>query len=87
MVQYTEFSEVRTLIWCTLQIKLEFENVGFEQGAKTVVPKEKPLGASNQQQTQPTYGINSRIEPKPHWWEASALTITASLLACFQLHV
>ena len=33
----------------------------------------------NQQQTQPTYGLNARFEPRAHWWEASALT-TAPLL-------
>ena len=27
-----------------------------------------------QQQTQPTYDVSPRIEPTPHWWEASALT-------------
>ena len=43
---------------------------------KTGVPGEKPLGArgENQQQTQPTYGVNTGIRTGPHWWEPSALT-------------
>ena len=34
----------------------------------------------NQQQIQPTYDAGSGIEPRPHWWEASALTTAPSLL-------
>ena len=34
----------------------------------------------NQQQTQPTYHIKPEIEPRPHWWEASALTTAPSVL-------
>ena len=41
--------------------ELEFGNVGFCGGRKTGVPGEKPSeqGRENQQQTQPTYGVNS----------------------------
>ena len=38
----------------------------------------------NQQQTQPTYGVHMAwtpgFEPRPHWWEASALTTASPLL-------
>ena len=44
------------------------------QGKKNSQSKEQ-----NQQQTQPTYD-GPRIEPRPHWWEASALTTVPSLL-------
>ena len=30
----------------------------------------------NQQQTQPHMASTWRFEPRPHWWEASALTLT-----------
>ena len=48
---------------------------------KTGVPGEKPLRAENQQ-TQPTYDAQSENRPRPHWWEASALTTTPSLHIC-----
>ena len=33
--------------------------------------------------TQPTYGTTPGFEPRPHWWEASALTTVPPLLpAC-----
>ena len=37
------------------QIELEFESVGFKGEGRTEVPGE------NQQQTQPTYGVDARI--------------------------
>ena len=33
----------------------------------------------NQQQTQPTYGVDAGFEPGPHWWEVSALTTAPPL--------
>ena len=43
-----------------LQVELEFGNVGFCGGRKTGVPGEKPSERDeSQQQTQPTYGVNS----------------------------
>ena len=44
-------------------MELEFGNVGFRGKGKTGVPREKPLGGKgeNQQQTQPTYGVDARI--------------------------
>ena len=37
---------------------------------------------ANQQQTQPTDGVDARILTRvwPHWWEASAVTIAPPLL-------
>ena len=34
----------------------------------------------NQQQTQTTYGTEPELEPRPHWWKASALTTAPTLL-------
>ena len=50
-----------------------------EKGRETRVPGEKPFAGSkgeNQQQTQLTYGV----EPRPHGWEASALTTAPPLV-------
>ena len=49
---------------------------------KTGVPGETPLGAmeKNQQQTQPTYGVDAGIWTRPHCWEACAHTIAPPLL-------
>ena len=42
------------------RIELEFRNVGFCREGKTGVPGEKPLSREeNQQQTQPTYDVES----------------------------
>ena len=48
-------------VWDTLQIELEFGNVGFWGEGKTGVPGEKTHRArtKNQQQTQPTYDAES----------------------------
>ena len=52
----------------------------FEE--KTGVPREKPLGArkktNNKLNAHTTPGPG--IEPRTHWWEASALTTAPSLL-------
>ena len=65
------------------QIELEFGNVGFCGGRKTGEPGEKPFRSKdkNQQQTQPTYDVESRNRTRAtlHWWEASALTTVPSL--------
>ena len=42
--------------------------------------KQRREEEENQQQTQPIYKVESRIEPGPHWWKASALTTAPSLL-------
>ena len=50
-------------------------------GRKTGVPREKPLAARRE----PTTKVNPHmtpgpgIEPRPHWWEASAHTTSPSL--------
>ena len=44
------------------QIQLEFGSVGFRGEGKTGVPGEKPGSkGGNQQQTQPTYGVDAGI--------------------------
>ena len=65
-----------------IQIELEFGNFGFCGDGKTGVPGEKTSGSEdeNQQQTQPTYGADSKNRAPPHWWEASHLTTAPSLL-------
>ena len=55
--------------------------IGFWRGRKTGEPGEKPSKQRREPtETQPTYGAGPGIEPGPHWWEASALTTTPSLL-------
>ena len=59
---------------------MEFGNVDFAGGRKSVGPREKlSERGKNQQQTQPTYDL-AEIECEPHWWEAGALTTAPSLL-------
>ena len=60
----------------------QFRNVGFCGGRKTGVPGEKPLGARTRTNNKlsPHMTPSPGIEPRPHWWEASALTTAPSLL-------
>ena len=67
------------------QVKLEFRNVI----KKCSVCGERITGESgekppsmdrNQHQTESSYGVNSRIQTVPQWWEASALPTVPSLL-------
>ena len=47
----------------------------FPGGEKLEKPEKNPWNKDeNQQQTQPTYGAGSVIEPRLHWWEAMAIT-------------
>ena len=64
------------------RIELEFGNVGFWGEGKTGVPGEKPLGAKTRTNNKlnPHMSPGPGVEPGPHWWEASALTIAPSLL-------
>ena len=65
------------------QIELEFGNVGFCGERKTGEPGEKPSEQGREPTTNSTLIImtsSPRIEPGPHWWEASALTTAPSLL-------
>ena len=60
--------------------QLEFGNVGFLRRGETVVPGEKPLRARTRtNKLNPHMTPRLGIEPRPHWWEASALTIAPSL--------
>ena len=53
----------------------------FEERGKPEYPEKTSRSKDeNQQQTQPTYDAEPRIEPGPHWWEASALTNAQSLI-------
>jgi len=52
----------------------------FVEGRKPENP-EKTLGARQEPTTNSTHVWHqARIEPKPHWWEASSLTTVPSLL-------
>ena len=64
------------------RIELEFRNVGFCGEGKTGVPGEKPLGAEKRTNNKlnPHMTSSPGIEPGPHWWKASALTTSPSLL-------
>jgi len=61
---------------------LEFGNVGFGGGDKTRVPGKKPLRARTGTNNKLTSLMTPSpgIEPRPHWWEATALTTAPSLL-------
>ena len=65
----------------TFQIELEFGSVGFWGEGKTGVPGEKPLGAKERTKNKlnPHMASTPGFEPRPHWWEASALTTAPSL--------
>ena len=67
-----------TEIW----IELEFGNVGFWGDGKSGVPGEKSLGAEKRPNNKlnPYIASSLRIDPQPHWCEASALTTVPSLL-------
>ena len=61
-------------------VELEFESGGFlRRGENPEYPEKNLSEGENQQQTQPTYGVDAGIEPAPHRWEASALTTVQSL--------
>ena len=64
------------------QIDLEFRNVGFGEEGKTGEPGEKTLGARTRTNNKlnPHITPSPGFEPGPHWWEASDLTTTSSLL-------
>ena len=64
------------------QIELEFESVGFQGEGKTGVPGEKPLGARERTNNKlnPHMALTPGFEPRPHWWEASALITALPLL-------
>ena len=50
-------------------VELEFGNVGFWGEGKTGVPGKKPSRSKeeNQQQTQPTYGVDAEIWTRATW--------------------
>ena len=50
--------------------------LGFEEGGKTGVPREKPLGARERTNNKlnPHMASTPGFEPGPLWWEASAVT-------------
>ena len=75
----------------TRRITLEQdENPGREPGTRTRdenpgrEPRRQPemrTWDENQQQTQLACGTKLKLEPWPHWWEASVLTTAPSLLS------
>ena len=64
------------------QIELEFGSVGFLGEGKIGVPGDKPLGATERTNNKlnPHIASTPRVEPGPHWWEASALTTVPPFL-------
>ena len=66
------------------EVELEFGIVVFCRGRKIGVPGEKPLGAGTRTNNKLNCNLHMTprpgIEPGPHWWEASTLTIAPSLL-------
>ena len=65
----------------TFQIELEFGSVFFLGEGKTEVPGEKPLGAKERTNNKlnPHMASTTGFEPRPHWWETSALTTAPPL--------
>jgi len=62
-------------------VELEFGNFGFYGGRKTGEPR-KTLGARTRTNNKlnPHMTPGPGIEPRLHWWKASALTTAPSLL-------
>ena len=62
------------------EIELEFEMLVFEEGGK---PGEKPSEQGQEPTTNSTHiwKPGPGIEPRSHWWEASAFTTALSLLS------
>ncbi len=59
----------------SIQVELEFGNVGFSGGRKTGEPGEKPSEQGRKPTTNSTHMWHrAGIESRSHWWEASALT-------------
>ena len=53
---------------CAFRVEMKFGNVGFCGGRKTGEPGEKPSRRDeNQQQTQPTYGVNPGNRSRTTW--------------------
>jgi len=60
---------------------MEFGDVGFLWREENRRAWRKTLGARQEPTTNSTHiWLRARIEPRPHRWEASALTTTPSLL-------
>ena len=53
----------------------------FDEKGKPEYPEEKPLGAKERTDNKlnPHIASTPGFEPRPHWWEASALNIAPSL--------
>ena len=62
-------------------VKIGIWKCWFLRRGETEVPREKPLGARERtnNKLKPHMESTLGIEPGPHWWEASALTIASSL--------
>ena len=59
---------------CPYSLNWNLEMLVFEERRKPEYPENiSRSNGESQQHTQPTYGIDG-FEPKPHWWDASALT-------------
>lgn len=72
--------------WFSIQVNLEFPNVYFSGlgGRKTRGPG-KTIGARQEPATNSTDIWQwAWIDPRPHWWEVSALTTGPSLLPVYQ---
>ena len=64
------------------QVEFEVGGVGFCGEGKTSVTGEKPRGAREKinNKLNPHMASTRGFESRPHWWEASALTIVPPLL-------
>ena len=56
------------------------EMLVFEGGGKPEDPEKNPRSKGTNNKLNPHMTPSPKIEPGPHWWEASALTTAPSLL-------
>ena len=74
-----QFSTVKPVA-LGFQNELEFGNVGFWGGRKDWRNRRKTLGIKTRtnDKLNPHMTLGPGIEPRPHWWEVSALTTVPS---------
>ena len=80
--EHYEFTRTHLKCLCIPGSNWNLEMLVFEERGKQKYPEEKPLGAEQRTNNKfnPHMTPGPGIEPRPHWWEASALTTAPSLL-------
>ena len=79
--QYDNFNLHITIIIQITNYKSNQIKFWFLGEGKSGVPREKPLGAERRiNKLSPLMTPSPGIEPRPHWWKASALTTAPTVL-------